>query len=224
MTQEEIAAELDLLLAEKRHTLGLTDENMRVQASRNLLADALIFVADLLGNDVMSLAYGDATTEDRSTHLGLLAMRTNLVSHLFLRMPNDAADFNAVTREALAVIRGDTPQLFERFPVRKTKYRVHGAKLTALQWDAWLDGQALSPGDRHHQIAEAYGETWDVIDGWKGPIAKLFGERSVYDRLTAERRDGARNLRRLTMLTGETWEDALVRDGLAYRGALKANA
>lgn len=224
LSNDDVFAELSSILSERDYVSQIENHEVRSRLARELLVQSLSFISSVLGDSIVGDAYGRLGDGDRSAALGLLAMRTNMVSFLFANMEDDSADLNHVTAEALAVMRGDTPQLFDRLPVRKTKYRLHSAKLNALKWDAWLDGMALKAGRRHDLVSEAFSETWDVITDWRGPIAKLFGAGRLNEHLRVERHDGARGLLPLRVREGETWEDALRRDGLAYRQALRANA
>jgi len=113
----------------------------------------------------------------------------------------------------MGIYWGDEPRFFRPLPRRqgqhKRLYRLNRLRLTALNWDKYLETVGIGARERHRVISDAYRTEWDSIRKWAAAIEGQYGFRSY----PPKDPDWAR---REYHSNPQQVHDAITRDGDAY--------
>lgn len=84
-----------------------------------------------------------------------------------------------IIEDFMGIHWGDEPRFFTVYPKRqgqhKRLYRLNRLRLSALDWDKYLDVVGLTACERHNLISTAYRTDWDAIRKWSGAIESQYG-------------------------------------------------
>lgn len=226
MTQDRIVTESEALedvstfFFMKKHFEAQTTApaEWRRSEARSLLAHALDMAALMCGNEVLTLAYGAAASDDRKDQLLALADRLHWPAQLFAGiMPGAREDsFEALADECENIARGDAPVLMAKLPGYRKDVRLLVAKFQAIRWEAYLVGLGLSASGRQDAISGAFGQSWNTLKHWKDHAAATWGSRIIENRLQRDRDIGIQDLLHLKHIRDEHWFPALMRSGRIY--------
>ncbi|MGN3974758.1 hypothetical protein [Tsuneonella sp. SYSU-LHT278] len=157
----------------------------RAEAARRLLETLLNGIGGLVGDRVLSAAYGTTPppTAPRDQHLAALWFRLWPAQALFATVEDQRAmsSVQSLRDEVLAVSNGDDPSLLARVissaqGVGGSRYRIANKKLRALEWIEFLEGRGLPPAEAQARVSMAFGNTpWTTIRGWRAQCDNLLG-------------------------------------------------
>lgn len=128
--------------------------------------------------------------EENATDTELMATLSNaLRSFLPLFMAEAANEYDGrdevivrVIEDLMGIHWGDEPRFFSIQPRRqgqhKRLYRLNRLRLSALNWDKYLDAAGMPARERHRIIADAFNADWDTIRKWAGLVEGQYGFRS----------------------------------------------
>ncbi len=221
ITEDEALEDVSTFFYMKEHFEARTAapaEWRRLEA-RKLLAHTLDISALMCGPEVLTLAYGTASSDDRKDHLLALADRLHWPAQLFAGiMPNARQDsFEALADECESIARGDAPVLTAKLPGYRKKVRLLVAKFRANRWNAYLDGLGIATVDRHSALADAFGQEWDTMSRWTSDAIATWGAKPINDRLRMDCYHGSEDLRRVGVVGDAHWRSAVTRSGRIFK-------
>lgn len=227
MTIPAAAAErLAALLGEIERVNKLDGERKSIWAP-GIARQALKLAAELCGPELLAYAYGAETEgEDRAAQLELASDRLWTASHFFASVsdPGSPASFPAMAQEAYLIAHGDKPEFFALLQKRQGRKgnasAVSLSQISALEWEAFLEGKGLSAAARQGLIMEAYGATWDAMKKWRAALEETFGEDVVGMRIETARLSGRDAL---AMGDTDTPRGALADSGLRHKRVMGFN-
>lgn len=194
-------------------------QEWRADKAREILLHALDIARLMCGREVLSLAYGHASTEARKDHLLVLADRLHWPHILFAELEADAGigSFNSASRECESVARGDTPELFAKLPGYRKNVRLLVAKYQANRWDAYLEGLGIPTASRHGALAIAFGQEWDTMSRWVRDASGVWGAEPIAHDLKRQRFHGEQDRQRFNDVRPEHWLPAVNRSGRTFK-------
>ena len=163
------------------------------QPRRDLIWSASRLIRRLLGPRLhyaeLQLLFDTELEENSSDTEILMTLVQALYSFfplfLFEGTPEHLSDdevISQVMEDLRGIHWGDSPRFFSVQPRRqgqpKRPYRISMLRLSALNWDKYLEVVGMKPYQRHNLIAQAFKTDWDTIRKWARPIEDQYGSRS----------------------------------------------
>jgi hypothetical protein len=225
--RKALHAILDELLDERARVESMPPDEQR-DWSGVLARSMLAFAARACGPGALINAYGPQPEgDDRAARLDALSARLDVVAHFFASCSSvgTADSIECAAHEVHLIASGDKPTIFAQLAKRKGRRSNAAAlafyQLRALEWEARLDELGMPAAERQSLVASAYGQTWEAIVKWKGPLASALGVDAFAYRLAVARRESRAFAD--TFGTGVAIDD-IERDGAAYIRALGHNS
>lgn len=171
---------------------------------------ALLFEADLVENAVGAQLAATIANSLR-VFLPLFMRQEKYEGETYGQ--NLTENIEKIISDLMGMYWGDEPRFFSLWPRRqgshKRPYRIARLRLTALDWDKFLNAVGIATRDRHSFISDAYRTDWEAIRKWAKSIESQFDLRSYPPRDTEW-------ARQLFQEDPEKIYQAILRDGDAY--------